>query len=215
MASKDITQYFEGHHEVEECEPDDTGERENNTNTRWTRCAKNPGHVDFIPIKDFSLSHLPAAFQDDDLYRLIKGIADLTVRISVKFTSLRRPQFLNETSTPYPCYNLRGSNLLRNGTGKIWRIDIETTDGDKTCPCPVCVKSSEPSRTWARVYVATATHVLYDETEVEKCECAVGYDDVTGPKESLRGWCMDGPNAEIDLAYFSCVTHDLDLAQNL
>lgn len=75
-----------GHHEVEECEPDDTGERENNTNTRWTRCAKNPGHVDFIPIKDFSLSHLPAGFQDDDLYQLIKGIADLTVRISVKFT---------------------------------------------------------------------------------------------------------------------------------
>ncbi|XP_059159728.1 uncharacterized protein LOC131943563 isoform X1 [Physella acuta] len=180
-------------------------------------CKKNPGHKGFIPLKDFNAICLPSRYHDDDLMsETIKTLAALTVQVKTKFTSLERPEFYPGTQVPYPCYNDRGSHVMRLGTGRVWRLDKYTESDRKTCRCAKCQVSATPSKVWGMVRVVTATHVVFDDSEARQTRCVVGFDDNKSPGVNLDGWEVVGvPNIERDWRELIYVTCDLNLVDEL
>ncbi|XP_059139777.1 uncharacterized protein LOC131927914 isoform X2 [Physella acuta] len=98
-------EFVPGHHEAEICYG---GEAD--LHKHYTDCKKNPGHVNFIPVNDFNLDHLPSQYRDVIMLELIKALSALTVLIKVKYTSLERPKSV-------PCF----SGLCRT-------MDIQTCE---------------------------------------------------------------------------------------
>ncbi|XP_059162126.1 uncharacterized protein LOC131945136 [Physella acuta] len=169
--------FIPGHHECEICYG---GEAD--LHKHYTSCKKNPGHVNFIPVNDFNLDHLPSLYRDVIMLEQIKALSALTVLIKVKYTSLARPKSVPCFSGRYPFYNTRGSDVLRTGTGRVSRVDRYTESDNKgTCPCGKCQHSDTPSKVWGEVWVRTATHVVFDDSEARQTKCVVGLDDNKSP----------------------------------
>ncbi|XP_059162120.1 uncharacterized protein LOC131945134 isoform X1 [Physella acuta] len=203
--------FIPGHHEAEICYG---GEAD--LHKHYTGCKKNPGHVNFIPVNDFNLDHLPSLYHDVIMLELIKALSALTVLIKVKYTSLKRPESVPCFSGQYPFYNTRGSDVLRTGTGRVWLVDKYTESDNKgTCPCGKCQHSDTPSKVWGEVCVVTAAHVVFDVSEVRQTRCVVGFDDNKSSGVSLDGWGVVEANIEGDRCLFSCVSCDLELVDEL
>ncbi|XP_059149789.1 uncharacterized protein LOC131936740 [Physella acuta] len=214
MASgKDLSTYFTGTHEVQECLE---GQGEVDLHTHLANCEKNPGHTKFIPVSKLKLRHFPSRYRKKVMFALTKALADLTVRIAVKLTSPDRPEFVRGTKDPYPCYNTRGQIPLRTGTGRVVGV-IKYTEGKgyRTCPCPECDHSDTPSKVWWKVGVVTARHVVFDESEARQSSCRLWFDDDKSPVVKIYGWEVDLSNTEGDKCWLSCVTHDVDVADKL
>ncbi|XP_059158127.1 uncharacterized protein LOC131942332 [Physella acuta] len=206
---------FLGTHEVQECIE---GQTEADLHTHVANCKKNPGHTGFIPVKKFRKEHLPPGYQDSDIYDVINAFRCLTVQISVKFTSLNRPEFEFDTEKPYPCYKYRGKKELRNGTGKIWRVypNLKEFCGDGVCPCPECKKLAAPHKNCHQVWVVTARHVIFDSTEARQSSCRLWFDDDQSPVVKIYGLEACGISySNQDFSNFVCVTHDLDIVEKL
>ncbi|XP_059164696.1 uncharacterized protein LOC131947494 [Physella acuta] len=201
-----------GNHEAEMCYG---GEAD--LPKQYTGCKKNPGHKGFIPLKDFNANCLPSRYHDDELMsETIKALADLTVQVKSEFTSLERPEFYPGTQVPYPCYNDRGSHVMRLGTGRVWYVKKYTESDGKTCRCAKCQVSATPSKVWGEVPVSTAAHVVFDDSEARQTRCVLGFDDDTSPVVSLDGWEVeDRADIEGDWCVLSYVTCDLDLVDEL
>ena len=138
---------------------------------------------------------------EGDQYReWFRVTADLTVKLSVCYTSQDRPD-------GYPFCQYRGSSLPRVGTGWIYRVDSEI---NKPCPCDKC--NGQEVRKYWRFYVMTAQHVVYDMEEAKKTRLDLFYDDETYHQDgkvvsvpALRVvWC----SAKYDQCRMACVTHD-------
>ncbi|XP_059161192.1 uncharacterized protein LOC131944532 [Physella acuta] len=215
MASgEDISTYFTGTHEVQECLE---GQCEADLHTHKSNCKKNPGHKNFVPVNQLSFEHFPSDYHDNDLHALTKALADLTVRIAVKLTSPDRPEFVPDTKDPYPCYNTRGMNSLHTGTGRVMRV-IKYTEGMRgyrTCPCPECDHSDTPSKVWWQVGVQTARHVVFDESEARQSSCRLWFDDDKSPVVNIYGWKVGESDTEGDWCWLYCVTHDVDVGGKL
>ncbi|XP_059148100.1 uncharacterized protein LOC131935617 [Physella acuta] len=205
--------FFPGNHEAEMCYG---GEAD--LHKHVTGCKKNPGHKDFIPLKDFNESCLPSRYHDNNLMsETIKALAALTVQVKTKFTSLERPEFYPGTLVPYPCYNDRGRHVMRLGTGRVWRVDKYTeSECDGTCHCAKCQFSATPSKVLWKVDVLTARHVVFDDSEARQTRCVLGFDDNKSPVVSLDGWKVEGrSDIERDWCRLSYVTCDLELVNEL
>ncbi|XP_059172638.1 uncharacterized protein LOC131953469 [Physella acuta] len=213
-SEEDISIYFTGTHEVQECLE---GQGEADLHIRMANCKKNPGHKNFITVNQLSLEHFPSGYHDNDVYALTKVLADLTVRIAVKLTSRDRPEFVPGTKVPYPFYNIRGQNSLRTGTGRVWAVTKYTEGmyGYRTCPCPECDHSDTPSKVWCEVRVWTARHVVFDSSEARQSSCRVWFDDDKSPVVKIYGWKVDWSETERDVCQLFCVTHDVDVAGKL
>ncbi|XP_059162438.1 uncharacterized protein LOC131945843 [Physella acuta] len=203
--------FAQGHHEAEICYG---GEAD--LHKHYTGCKKNPGHVNFIPVNDFNMDHLPSRYRDVIMLEVIKALSALTVLIKVKYTSLDRPKSFPCFSGQYPFYNTRGRDVLRTGTGRVWQV-VKYTESDNkgTCPCGKCQHSDTPSKVWGEVFVSTATHVVFDESEARQTKCVVGFDDNKSPGVSLDGWGVRGADIEGDGCMFTCVSCDLELVDKL
>ncbi|XP_059149803.1 uncharacterized protein LOC131936755 [Physella acuta] len=220
MASgEDISTYFTGTHEVQECLE---GQGEVDLHTHLANCEKNPGHTNFVPVNQLSLEHFPSGYHDNDMFDVTKALADVTVRIAVKFTSPDRPEFVPGTKDPYPCYNTRGQNSLRTGTGTVRWVYKYTEGMDqryetyRTCPCPECDHSDTPSKVWWKVQVVTAKHVVFDSSEARQSSCRLWFDDDQSPVVKIYGWTVDWlSHTERDLCLLWCATHDVDVADKL
>ncbi|XP_059159751.1 uncharacterized protein LOC131943566 [Physella acuta] len=200
--------FLPGNHEAEMCYG---GEAD--LHKHVTGCMKNPGHKGFIPLKDFNTMYLPSRYHDDLVFETIKTLAALTVQVKTKFTSLKRPEFYLGTQVPYPCYNDRGSHVMRLGTGKVCFV---STENDRTCHCAKCQVSATPSIVWGKVCVVTATHVVFDDSEARQTRCVLGFDDNKSPVVSLDGGEMwRKADIERDLCLLSYVTCDLKLIDEL
>ncbi|XP_059146811.1 uncharacterized protein LOC131934716 isoform X2 [Physella acuta] len=182
--------------------------------TRVTGCKKNPGHNGFIPLKNFNTNHLPRRYQNDLMYETIQTLAALTVQIKTKFTSLERPEFYPGTQVPYPCYNDRGSHVMRLGTGRVC-LATKVSFDNFTCPCAKCLVSTTPSKVWGRVSVKTAMHVVFDHSEARKTSCVLGFDDNKSPGISLDGWDIGYVNIMGDFCELRYWTCDLELVDEL
>ncbi|XP_059153043.1 uncharacterized protein LOC131938838 [Physella acuta] len=214
MASgEDISTYFTGTHEVQECLE---GQGEVDLHTHVKKCEKNPGHNKFIPVNQLSLEHFPSGYHDNDVYALTKALADLTVRIAVKLTSPDRPEFVPGTKDPYPCYNTRGQNSLHTGTGRVgWVYKYTEGEDGITCPCPEYDHSDTPSKVWWEVGVLTANHVVYDSSEARQSSCRLWFDDDKSPVVNIYGWEVEWSGTEGDWCELWCVTHDVDVGGKL
>ncbi|XP_059156654.1 uncharacterized protein LOC131941427 [Physella acuta] len=215
---EDDSQHFKGTHEVQECLE---GEAEADLHTHFADCTKNPGHAGFIPVNKFTVGHFPSGYHDNDLYELTKAVADITVSIAVKFTSPDRPEFVPGTQDPYPCYSSRGKKLLRTGTGRVFALTkytegMDRADGDyRTCPCPECVKSATPSKVWWEIFVQTARHVVFDESEARQSSCRLWFDDDQSPVVKMCGLGMDVSVTEGDMCDVYYATHDVQVGDRL
>ncbi|XP_059162137.1 uncharacterized protein LOC131945147 [Physella acuta] len=200
-----------GHHETEICYG---GEAD--LHKHCAECHKNPGHVNFIPVNDFNLDHLPSRYRDVIMLELIKILSALTVLIKVKYTSLKRPKSVPCFSGQYPFYNTRGSDVLRTGTGRVWHV-VKYTESDNkvTCPCDKCQHSDTPSKVWGEVCVVTATHVVFDDSEARQTKCVVGFDDIKRYGVSLDILGVGEADIEGDVCRFTCVSCDLELLDEL
>ncbi|XP_059149788.1 uncharacterized protein LOC131936739 [Physella acuta] len=210
---EDISKYFSGTHEVQECLE---GQGEACLHTHMANCKKNPGHKHFIPVKQLGLEHFPSGYHDNDLYDFIKFVAHITVRIAVKYISPDRPEFTPGTKDPYPCYNTRGKRIMRTGTGRVLTV-AEITQGlrdYRTCPCPECEHSDTPSKVWWRIQVVTASHVVFDESEARKSSCRLWFDDDKSPEVKIYVW-KSGSIIVNDMSILNCATHDIDLYEKV
>ncbi|XP_059149794.1 uncharacterized protein LOC131936745 [Physella acuta] len=218
MACEEMSTYFTGTHEVQECLE---GQGEVDLHTHLANCEKNPGHKNFVPLKQLSVEHFPSGYHDNDLYDTTKALADLTVRIAVKLTSPDRPEFVPGTKDPYPCYNTRGQNSLRTGTGRVGQVDKYTERMDqtyktyRTCPCPECDHSDTPSKVWWEVRVLTARHVVFDSSEARQSSCRLWFDDDKSPVVNIYGWKVGVSDTEEDWCSLYSVTHDVDVGDKL
>ncbi|XP_059157966.1 uncharacterized protein LOC131942238 [Physella acuta] len=203
--------FHPGNHEAEMCYG---GEAD--LHKHVAECKKNPGHKGFIPLKDFNTSCLPSRYHDDELVsKTIKTLAAITVQVKTKFTSLERPEFYPGTQVPYPCYNDRGSHVMRLGTGRVYDV-YKYTESDRTCRCAKCQVSATPSKVWGEIRVLTATHVVFDASEARQTRCVLGFDDNKSPVVCLDGWGVEGrPDIERDWCWLSYVTCDLELVDEL
>uniref|UniRef100_A0A2C9LP40 Uncharacterized protein n=1 Tax=Biomphalaria glabrata TaxID=6526 RepID=A0A2C9LP40_BIOGL len=175
-----------------------------------TGCKKNPGHVKFIPVETFKLEHLPEGYHDQDLYDLIKAVADLTVRVDVRLTSEDRPEFWPDKNYAYPFYSIRGKDILRTGSGRVSHITEY-----KSCPCQKCLQSDEPNKVWWEVIVQTATHVVYDKAEASHTKFRLFYDRQDSPVITLGNVSVCDSYLKRDQCYLACVTCDADLGSKV
>ncbi|XP_059168299.1 uncharacterized protein LOC131950245 [Physella acuta] len=212
LVSEDLQKYLTGRHEVQECSK---GQTKIGLRKHFVNCKKNPGHKMFIPVKNFTTEHFSSDYRDDDLIDLTKALADLTVMIAVKFTSPDRPKFVEGTKILYPCYNTRGQDLLRTGTGWVKRVDKKTVEMNIKCQCSECKLSDTPSKEWWVVYVQTSRHVIFDSSEVKQSSCRLWFDDDKSPGENISGWEIVGSNTKKNFCYMYYVTHDLVLGDKL
>ncbi|XP_059168781.1 uncharacterized protein LOC131950579 [Physella acuta] len=205
------TCFIPGYHEAEICYG---GEAD--LHKHYTGCKKNPGHVNFIPVNDFNLNHLPLRYQDDLMLDVIKALSGVTVMIKVKYTSPERPKYDSSFNSQYPFYNIRGSDMLRTGTGRVWYVDKNLLT-DRACPCGRCQHSDTPSKVWGKVEVLTARHVVFDDSEARQTECIFSFNDTKRHGVSLDGLCVDSISTDIvkDNCVITCATCDLELLDEL
>ncbi|CAG5128633.1 unnamed protein product [Candidula unifasciata] len=169
---------------------------------KWEKCQKNVGHVNFIKPVEFSMSHLPAAHDDDDIYTYIKLWSQLVVRLKVNYISRRRHQ-------GYAFHNFRGRR-----TGKVAEISTVT---NSPCPCPECRNSNSPKTVWKAIWIMSAMHVVFDDSEVVETDAELFYDepDNSDGVRKLHGVRIVDANIRGDWSKFECATHDLELGQLL
>ncbi|KAH9498996.1 hypothetical protein Btru_004175 [Bulinus truncatus] len=190
-------------------------------------CKKNPDHKGFTPVETFSLQNLPDEHHDTDLYEVIKAVAELTVRVTVKFISLNRPEFWPGTDILYPFYNMRGKENCRTGTGMVFQVRKYTNGYSenkgqhlmeyRTCKCVKCQYSDSPSNTWWEVAVRTASHVVFDKTEAKYTACRLFFDRQDSPLVVLDNlsFVTNSLNIEEDWCNLNYMTCDELLADKL
>ncbi|KAK6980128.1 hypothetical protein BgiMline_021131 [Biomphalaria glabrata] len=198
-----------GDHETQECE---IGEAD--LHKYMTGCKKNPGHEQFIPISTFSVKQLPKGFRDSDLFGNITAVADLTVKIDVKMTSLHRPEVWPKTNHLYPFYNTRGNTNLRSGmivyVDKFLNgVDQYGAQGSKKCWCTKCEHSDSPSNVLWELVVFTASHVVFDDIEASHTSLKLFYDKDGCPEIVVDKVRVDNVNVEYDRCSSGAIVHCL------
>ena len=153
-----------------------------------------------MSVSDF-IDSLSYSDSDGELHReWVRVTADLTVKLSVCYTSQDRPD-------GYAFCHCRGSSLPRVGTGFIYSVDSEI---NKPCPCDKC--NGQEVRKYWRFYVVTAKHVVYDTEEAKKTRLDLFYNDETSHQDgkvvSVPALRVVRSDDEYDQCSMECVTHD-------
>ncbi|XP_059174563.1 uncharacterized protein LOC131954795 [Physella acuta] len=201
--------------EVEVCTDNDLGAKK-----KFDQCLKNPGHANFIPIKQLTLKHLPKN-QKRSMVQFIKAVSDITVRVAVglhdrKLVFGDKAEFLPLT---------RGDNTVRYGTGFI--KSVKECKG--SCPCNSCKTSSYPYKNWVEVIVKTGKMLVMDQADALDTVCWWGYDEEKSPVVSLEGMGISITKAKkkkeklakdhgLGADLYSdvvCLTHDLEFGLKL
>ncbi|XP_059174487.1 uncharacterized protein LOC131954757 [Physella acuta] len=201
---------FSGNHEMEICLEGETDFEKN-----FINCKKNPGHLDLIPVKDFTVDYLPPNYQHKDMVDLVTCLAALTVKLEVSCTSTQRPDFFAHFGCKYPGFGSKGRSLTRTGTGKINGVRKFTENDNKTCTCRLCKDSDTPSKVWAEVDVLTARHVVFDDSEARMTRCVGDFDEKDSQVFNLDGRVTVLADVKGDLSRVTCVSCDLNLINRL
>ena len=197
--------YHIGPHEVQVFEADSNVAEE--SNYAMENSAKNPGHKDFLPARDFMINHLPRSLGDEGR-RCLEAALDLTVRIRVDHTSVERPD--GDVLSAF-----RGTNKLRVGTGFICLVDDPQTN--KPCPCDEC-KGEIVTKYWV-LSVRTAHHVVHNTDEAKHANVDLFFDDdesqFNGKMTTLQALEMVWSRNNHDGCGIECVTHDQALGERI
>ncbi|GFN82470.1 cytochrome p450, family 3, subfamily a, polypeptide 65 [Plakobranchus ocellatus] len=175
---------------------------------RWEGCRKNPGHCNFIPITEFSITDLPESYQIPEVFDLIKNVSARTVRIRVNYTSPARPE-------DYVFSDSRGKYIPHVGSG--WIRDLEKRYGP--CRCPECDGQATPFKQWWLVRVYTCSHVVFDTKEAQSTMVDVFYESEASRKNgemmTMPGFKVTYRDEDHDSCKFYCITHDEELIKKL
>uniref|UniRef100_A0A2C9LSK0 Uncharacterized protein n=1 Tax=Biomphalaria glabrata TaxID=6526 RepID=A0A2C9LSK0_BIOGL len=167
-------------------------------------CTKNKGHSNLIPIEDFSVDDLQFNFRQKELVELIKLLGYLTVKVTVPYCSPERP------NKRRPC----NENSPRIGTGKICDVrKVTSLSRDERCPCSSCASSGNPANSWAEIKIVTSSSVVFDDDEGRHATCLFGFDNADSQGVPLEG--VGIATLEKEICHLQCVTHDLQLADEL
>ena len=157
------------------------------------RCTKNPGHTEFIPINDLTLQDLPAAFRSERTLNCLKHEADMTVKLTVRYSSPDRPKKFRITrpGSTQPCVgtgrvlHLLGSDVRRYRTGGVFEV-------------------------------TTVAHVVYDDAEARQTTVEFFFDDVSKSRVvEGRGFRVLDCRAEDDQCRFLCEVKDKNAAESI
>ena len=195
-----------GSHECEVLSIDQREEEE--SNYAWRNCSKNPGHTNFIPVKELCMNHLPEWSRKSITLRYIQYVSAMTVRLKVGYTSPARPD-------GYPFYRFRDTVLPHSGSGLVWNIQLESGP----CRCSECEHNTSPCQTCCRIDVRTARHVIYNDEEARATQVNLFDDDeesrTDGRMKTLFGSKVIEIHDEGDHCTLQCFTHDQLLIKEL
>lgn len=168
------------------------------------------------------MEHLPPDYQDDSLLDYIRVLSDLTVRISPKYISEKRPKTVPGTDKLYPGYHQSPRNIMRVGSGWVLKVTKYPNIYDKkeTCTCKECLNSPTPETQFAHITISTATHVVFDELEGKHTTCHLFYDSGNLPRDCSSVITLDETSevkADVkhDICRITYVTHDTLLIEKL
>ncbi|XP_005100584.1 uncharacterized protein LOC101849379 [Aplysia californica] len=190
-----------------------------------SKCWKNPGHPQFIPVYEFSEHHVSSWMPDvepqiaNQIVKCVKVCADTVVRIGTRFISKQRPDTW-ANGNPYPFYKRRGQRICHSGSGYVEGVHgpYAGLDNAKLCKCGgKCPQGTAQEKKYWQIIIATARHVVYDDTEARECE-VVFFDDRADGSGSMTvagGWGVKDAHTEEDRCVVEVYTHDKVLAQRL
>ncbi|XP_059158634.1 uncharacterized protein LOC131942727 [Physella acuta] len=169
------------------------------------KCIKNPGHPNFIPVKEFNPFHLPEDTRDEELFRLVMFLIHLTVKVTNKHISERRPEYCKGTDQKYPFADNRGQYITICGTGTCRFVKMIYAPS-KWCECQKCTTLHKRGKVVARIMIYTAKHVVYDKIEAQHSTVTFNYDDSTDAGVSFR--VVDVEKTRVD-SDFTCLIIDV------
>ncbi|CAL1546277.1 unnamed protein product, partial [Lymnaea stagnalis] len=175
---------------------------------RYITCTKNPGHEQFIPIKDLTLDDFPGALRYQSVLDYVIALSQLVVRLKVKVTSSDRPK-------EDPFSKLVGRGVLRGATGSVChQVDL---DNIRVLPCKDdCILSGSNHSVYGFIPVRTNRHVVHDAKEAESTEVECFFDtpDRLGVV-TLKGHDVQRDTENGECVIVRCVTHDLDFIKKV
>ncbi|CAL1535057.1 unnamed protein product [Lymnaea stagnalis] len=179
-------------------------------------CPKNKCHNRFIPMGKFTEQHLPRIHQSNNVFHLMKIVADLTVKVKVSYVSDGRPEFFKDTDHPYPFYDKRKDNVtLRFGTGLIKHVVFMTEEDGPKCQCHKCLHSDEAGKIRGKIYISTAQSLVFDDSEALKTTFQICFDELNGPYHCINGLRVTKCNIIDDQCLVECVTCQKSLLNSL
>nr|KAI8745225.1 hypothetical protein BgiMline_020625 [Biomphalaria glabrata] len=176
--------------------------------TQFTARANNHQQK-FLPFIDFSLNHLPACYQQDEMINLIKSLADLTVKIEVKDVHEIREQFWKDKIHFFE-EDIKSKRIIL-GSGKVEDVTLYSEKDAGPCPCRCKKCKSVPKQKWGEIRILTSAQLLYDNKDAKRFVCTLFYDDETSHTITVIGENIVVKNIERDICILTCVTCDLDL----
>ncbi|CAL1533101.1 unnamed protein product, partial [Lymnaea stagnalis] len=168
-------------------------------------CDKILNHTEFVPIKEFRHRQLPHPYNKDKMFdNLVTALGKLVVKITFKGTSPNRPDIgLVELQTT--------DEMV--GSGNIIFSEVKEISRFCRCPCRGC--KTNPVEYWGEIKIRTAAHVVCDDIEASRAECLMYYDSENSDVIKLQGIRVSQMSRQYDTAEIICVTHDVNLADNL
>lgn len=170
------------------------------------------------------MNHLPSVYRGDSyLAQYIRDVSDITVRVSVKYVSERRPKTWPGSDEPYPHYSESPKDMLRTGTGWVYRVEKYSDGHDnkfRICQCWQCKDSGTKITQFAHILIRTAAHVVFDNLEGAHTTCNLFFDregtpDACSGVVTLTGMSGVWSVVNMDLCEMTYMTHDLDLVDRL
>ena len=173
----------------------------------WEQCEKNPGHKKFASAEHVKNGNI---FNPSNLgllafgkqHEVLAARIDLTVRLRVNWTSLRR-------SDGDKLSELRGTDNLRLGTGFIQHVSKLVYN--TPCPCGKC--DGKMTRKYWTFRVQTAKHVVYNTEEAKKTRVDLFYDE--DQMETVWASEVIESISDRDVSDLLCVTHDEALVERI
>ncbi|XP_013090671.2 uncharacterized protein LOC106074446 [Biomphalaria glabrata] len=159
-------------------------------------CGKETDHNRFKVLDKFSIQDLPICYQHEEMYNLIKSLADLTVMIQLPWTEK--------------------NGFFCQGTGKISDVFICTAE-NRPCCCRKCKVSQTPSMQWGQVEIVTSANLLSSCKDVTNYKCTLFYDNEHSNEDVkfLYGVEYVSRSTKRDICKFMCITCDMDLLKKL
>ncbi|XP_055870675.1 uncharacterized protein LOC129923490 [Biomphalaria glabrata] len=184
-------------------------ERDTSTEYIEFTARSNTHQEKFLPFIDFSLNHLPACYQHDEMINLIKSLADLTVKIEVKDVHEIREQFWKDKIHFFE-EDIKSKRIIL-GSGKVEDVKLYSEKDAGPCPCRCKKCKSVPKQKWGEIRILTSAQLLYDNKDAKRFVCTLFYDDETSHTITVIGENIVVKNIERDICILTCVTCDLDL----
>ncbi|CAL1532939.1 unnamed protein product [Lymnaea stagnalis] len=156
-------------------------------------CMHNQIPADFKAISELQLTDLPVGYQDKDLFKLIKTIADLTVMVSVKD---------------------RG-NTMSNFTGFVGNVVKYETKDQKPCPCNKCDLRNPHPMKWGKIFVYTSTCPALINCNAKSIQCQLSFQTPTEVIKTIYGYEIGESDIKTSKCKLKCVTCDVKLLDKL